>query len=319
MGNDLKISIITPSYNQGQFLAATIESVLGQEGDFFLDYIVVDGGSTDDSVGIIKSYERALKEKTWPVKCRGLNYRWRSEQDEGQSDALMKGFRLAEGEILAWLNSDDLYLPGALQAASSFLRDNPGIALLYGDAYNCDTDGNIVGRYPVVESAMADLAYSNFICQPSTFFRKRAFEEVGGLDPSLHYGMDFDLFAKIGQKFSCGYLPRVLSAFRLHDSSKTMRDDVLHANLEETLLLAYKHFDWAPVNRIFASCYYYSLAHFPRPLVKLRFPVAAAVLWTFFRYLRLNRGLRRQDLQLLNMENFKKLFKERTEMLRGRS
>src|SRR6266702_635663 len=109
------ISIVTPSYNQGAFLAETIESVIGQEGDFAIDYTIVDGGSSDDSVDIIRDYEARLHNGKWPVACRGVTLRWTGERDKGQTDALMKGFRMSQGEILAWLNSDDTYLPGALQ------------------------------------------------------------------------------------------------------------------------------------------------------------------------------------------------------------
>ena len=119
------ISIVTPSYNQGEFLEETLVSVLSQEGDFFLDYLVIDGASTDGSLEIIRRYAELLEKDEWPVRCRGIRYRWMSEPDNGQSDALMKGFNLAEGEILAWLNSDDVYLPGALQKVTSFLKATP--------------------------------------------------------------------------------------------------------------------------------------------------------------------------------------------------
>ena len=127
------LSIVTPSYNQGQFLVETIESVIGQSGDFHIDYIIVDGGSTDNSVEIIRHYDALLKQGEWPISCKGITYRWLSERDRGQTDALAKGFRMVNGEILAWLNSDDIYLPGALQTAAAFFRNNPGTGLLYGE------------------------------------------------------------------------------------------------------------------------------------------------------------------------------------------
>src|SRR4030067_2319821 len=127
------ITIVTPSYNQGRYLAETIESVLGQEGDFYLDYVITDGGSTDGSVEIIRRYERLLNEGARTIQCRGVRYRWVSEKDRGQSDAIMKGFRMAEGEILAWVNSDDAYLKGALQTVCSFFLRNPLTALLFGE------------------------------------------------------------------------------------------------------------------------------------------------------------------------------------------
>jgi glycosyltransferase involved in cell wall biosynthesis len=131
------ISIITPSFNQGQFLAETIERVINQAGDFGIDYIVVDGGSTDESIDIIRQYEAVLQRGEWPINCQGITYRWLSEKDQGQTDALMKGFRLAQGEVFAWLNSDDTYLQGALLTAASFFSDHPETELLFGDAHYC--------------------------------------------------------------------------------------------------------------------------------------------------------------------------------------
>ena len=106
------ITVVTPSYNQGKFLEETIISVIGQEGDFFLDYIIVDGGSKDSSVELIKKYEALLQRGEWPIRCRGIEYRWLSEKDNGQTDAIIKGFRMAKAEVLAWLNSDDTTFPG---------------------------------------------------------------------------------------------------------------------------------------------------------------------------------------------------------------
>ena len=101
----------------------------------------MDGGSLDNSVEIVKQYESLLIKGDWEIKCNGVNFRWQSGKDKGQTDALMKGFSMAEGEIFAWLNSDDIYLPGALQKAADILRNCPEITLLYGDAYFCDLNG----------------------------------------------------------------------------------------------------------------------------------------------------------------------------------
>src|SRR5574340_1418719 len=115
------ITVVTPSFNQGRFIDETIRSVISQEGDFYLEYLIMDGGSTDETVDIIKKYDRLIKEGKWPVKCRGIEYRWVSEKDNGQADAVNKGFKIARGEILGWLNSDDTYLPGALGKALKYL------------------------------------------------------------------------------------------------------------------------------------------------------------------------------------------------------
>jgi len=318
MGNHPVISIITPSYNQDSFLPQTIESIIGQEGDFYLDYIIIDGASRDSSVTIIKHYAKLLEEKIWDIKCNGINYRWLSEKDRGQAHALMKGFSLAEGEIFAWLNSDDLYLPGTLQTTAVFFQENLSNSFLYGDAHYCDTEGKIVGRYPAEEFDLEKLAYFNFICQPSTFFRRKAFEDVGGLDESLHFTLDYDLFIKIGKRFRCCYMPQVFSKYRLHGTSKTVRSDDLLEYHEEILYLTLKHFNWAPLNQVYGFCYYYCLSRLPVFLKKFRFlMIGSALFCAILRSLWLNHGLHRKDLKLLKLTNLRKIFKERMEILHG--
>lgn len=312
------ISVVTPSYNQAIFLAQTIESVIGQEGDFYIDYIVVDGGSTDDSVDIVKRYESLLRQGGWPIKCRGITFRWLSEKDGGQVDALMKGFCLADGEILAWLNSDDTYLPGALQAAASFFRSHPDTALLYGDADYCDASGAHIGSYRTAAFDLDRLAAANIICQPAAFFRRAAFEAVGGLDGTLHFAMDYDLWIRIGRRFSCRYTPRLLATYRLHASSKTVSAASLINNSEESLAVARRHFAWAPLTRVYSACHILCAARLPGGISRSRLALAAAAsICTLFRSLRLNRGFHRKDLKLLNRENFRKLFKSRIEIMTG--
>lgn len=313
------ITVVTPSFNQGEFLAKTIESVISQAGDFSIDYIVIDGGSTDDSVNIIRRHDILLKRGEWPVKCQGITFRWQSEKDKGQTDALMKGFRQATGEILAWLNSDDTYLPGALQTAAVYFKEYPDTGLLYGGAYYCDPTGTIIGKYQTEEFDLNALASFNFICQPSTFFRKNVFDAVGGLDESLHFAMDYDLWIRIGQRFPCRYLPGFLSMYRLHEASKTIRDETLHENIEAGLRLAIKYFDWAPLTRVYASCNCSCRSGLPAFLTKSwLIVICSAIICTVFRSLRLNRGIRRKDLKLLNIANFRKLFKSRFEVMIGK-
>jgi len=313
------ITIVTPSYNQGEFLAETIESVLGQAGDFAIDYIIVDGGSTDDSVSIMKHYDTLLQRGEWPTACRGITYRWVSEKDNGQADALMKGFRMASGSIFAWLCSDDTYLQGALQTIVACFHDHPDIGLLYGDAHYCDPAGIVVGKYRTEDFDLNVLASFNFICQPSAFFRKAAFDEVGGLDDMLHFAMDYDLWIRIGQRFHCRYLPRLLSMYRLHEASKTIRNDLLRENIEEGLRVTIKYFDWAPLTRVYASCNCSCRSNLPAFLSTSRLAVVcAALICAVFRSIRLNRGIRINDLKQLNMSNFRKLFKSRFEVMTGR-
>lgn len=312
------LSIVTPSYNQGEFLAETIESVMSQAGDFVIDYIIVDGGSSDGSVAIIQRYDDLLRRGRWPIRCAGITYRWLSEKDQGQTDALAKGFRMAEGDICAWLNSDDTYLSGTLQTVASFFRLNPDTGLAYGDVHYCDTAGAVIGRYRTEAFDYDKLAWFNFICQPAAFFRKHAFAAVGGLDETLQYAMDLDLWIRLGRRFPCSYLPKLLATYRLHVASKTVRDRTLYENSEEALRLVITYFHWAPLTRVYNSCRAACQARLPARLAGCRaVVVAAAVVCTVARSLWLNRGIRGNDLRLLNRANFQKLFKSRMELMTG--
>lgn len=318
MNMNTTISVITPSYNQGSFLPATIESVIGQAGDFCIDYIIVDGASTDDSVAIIRRYAIRMENGEWPIRCRGVRFRWFSEKDRGQVDALMKGFGVAEGTILAWLNSDDTYLPGALQTVAAFFRDQPETGLLYGDAHYCDAAGTVIGSYRTEAYDFQKLAWFNFICQPATFFRKDVWEEVGRLDAGLHYAMDYDLWIRIGSRFPCHYVPEFLATYRLHEASKTVRDATLYENSEEALHVAIRYFGWAPLTRVYNSCNFRCRARLPSFLSRRRLAVLiATVICSLIRSLWLNRGINKKDLHLLHRENFRKLFKSRLEIMTG--
>ena len=314
------ISVVTPSYNQGGFLAETIESVISQEGDFSIDYVIVDGGSSDNSLDIIKRYEARLRSGQWPVQCRGITCRWVSEPDKGQADALLKGFRMSHGEVLAWLNSDDTYLPGALQTAAGFLRDHPDTGLMYGNADYIDAAGAVIGSYRTEAFDLDKLASANIICQPAAFFRRNAFEAVGGLDGTLTFAMDFDLWIRIGRRFPCRHVPRLLATYRLHETSKTISSETLFKNSEESLAVTRRHFGWAPLTRIYTSCRILCISRLPDLLGRSRLAVAAAsLICTLFRSLYLNRGFHRSDLKLLTGSNLRKLLKSRLEIMTGRT
>lgn len=316
--HDPVISIVTPSFNQGAFLAETISSILSQEGDFFIDYLIIDGGSSDGSVAIIKQYEASLNSGEWPVNCRGITYRWVSEQDKGQSDALGKGLAMATGEILAWLNSDDTYLPGALQAAATFFRTSPDTGLVYGDASYVDSSGIVISEYRTGEFDLISLASANIICQPAAFFRKDAFTAVGGLDTGLDFVMDYDLWIRIGRRFTCRHVPIRLATYRLHDTSKTISSTTLMRNSEESLAVTMRHFGWAPLTRVYTSCSIRCKTRLPEFLARHRIACAVtAIACSIFRSLWLNRGVHRNDLRLLNRDNFRKLLRSRLEIMTG--
>jgi glycosyltransferase involved in cell wall biosynthesis len=208
----LKVSIVTPSFNQGRFIERTIDSVLSQRGDFELEYLVVDGGSTDETRSILRRHEGRL--------------RFVSEHDRGQSDAINKGFRMATGDVLAWLNSDDTYAPGALDAVVSALRVS-GARWCFGECLVDEQDREVrsaIARYKTWVSrrySRARLVGRNFIPQPATFFRRDLLAEAGPIDESLHFAMDYDLWLRFARLAAPVFVPRPLASFRWHGRSKT--------------------------------------------------------------------------------------------------
>ena len=205
-----KISIVTPSYNQGQYLEKTILSVLEQNYPNF-EYIIIDGGSTDNSVEIIKKYEKHLKY-------------WLSEPDRGQSHAINKGFEHATGDLLAWLNSDDYYMPGALHKVAEIAMANPQTGAIVGAGQFVNESGKVtLYKEPAgvtLESLYNWLDVFHFM-QPSCFFRKNAWEKCGHLDEQIHIAMDLDLWLKIAKHFEFVRTSALLSASLLHPNAKT--------------------------------------------------------------------------------------------------
>jgi len=206
-----KISIITPSYNQDEFLSECIESVLNQDYPN-LEYIIIDGGSTDGSVNIIKKYEKHI------------DY-WISEEDSGQSDAINKGFKLATGDIVAWINSDDFYYPGTFELIEKEYSSTPEASFYYGNGNRVDRKGVIKSlfyREGTPDFSLEALIYGlNYILQPVTFIRHAALIEVGYLDQKLHYGMDSDLWIRLASLCSPKKLMDVLAATREYGDTKT--------------------------------------------------------------------------------------------------
>lgn len=206
-----RISIITPSFNQDQYIEETIRSVILQ-GYPNLEFIIVDGGSIDKSVEIIRRYE------PW------LTY-WVSEKDKGQSDAINKGFNLATGEWVAWLNSDDLFLPEALWSVGMVACRELATTIIAGDVVNFDSETNV--DLATVHATGIELSsvvrYWERGCvwhQPGLFFPKATLDRIGYLDPALHYAMDHDLLCRLLTVCSVSYLQKPLARFRLHGQSK---------------------------------------------------------------------------------------------------
>jgi glycosyltransferase involved in cell wall biosynthesis len=206
------VSIVTPSFNQARYLEATIQSVLSQNYPR-LEYIIVDGGSTDGSVDIIKKYESKL---AW----------WVSEKDQGQTDAINKGFVHAKGNFLAWLNSDDTYEPNAISSAVKILQDDPEVGLVYGDANYINEGGRMIGRFPAAQTDLVRLRRGYVhIPQQAAFFRADLWRAVGPLDPSFYFAMDYDLWVRLAMRSRLKYVPQMWANFRLHTSGKTISAD----------------------------------------------------------------------------------------------
>ncbi len=204
----MKVSIITPSFNQAHFLEQTIQSVLGQNY-VCLEYLLVDGASTDGSLEIIHKYADKF---AW----------WASEPDAGQAEAINKGLHRAQGEYVAWLNSDDIYLPGAIERAVSTFKQHPEVGLVFGDVLAIDQNGQSTNHLRYGDWSLLDLMAFRVIGQPSVFMRRSVLEQAGYLDPSYHYLLDHQLWLRLGQFAEIRYIPETLSAARFHPESKNV-------------------------------------------------------------------------------------------------
>ena len=208
-GAALKYSVVTPTLNQGHFLKETIQSVQDQKYPF-KEHIVVDGGSSDDTFSILKDNEDHLK--------------WASLPGLGQSGAINHGWKISTGDILSWLNSDDLLVPGALEKVSETFETHPDVDIIYGDCLYIDRHGGFISQYPTQPFNYETLVRKaiTYIPQPSTFMRRKVFERLGGTDEKLSYVMDLDYWMRAGLYFEFLHLPEVLSKLRLHSEAKSV-------------------------------------------------------------------------------------------------
>jgi glycosyltransferase involved in cell wall biosynthesis len=210
---DPTVSIITPSLNQARYLEATIQSVLSQDYPL-IEYTIVDGGSTDGSMDVIKKYADRL---VW----------WVSEKDRGQTDAINKGFARATGDILAWINSDDTYEPGAVTSAANYLQAHPEVGMVYADCNYINENGRVIGKFPAAQTDLQRLRRGYVhIPQQTMFFRADLWKQVGPLDPSFYFAMDYDLWTRIAAHAELKYLAgQTWANFRIHTSGKTIAAD----------------------------------------------------------------------------------------------
>lgn len=206
------VTIVMPSYNQSKYLEKAILSVLQQDYPN-IEFFVVDGGSKDGSVEIIRRYHRSHSNRlVW----------WVSEKDKGQADAINKGFLRARGDLIAWLNSDDLYLPGAVSKAVKVLNENPDYGLVYGNLKSIDMEGRVFNTITYHDWQLKDLMAFRIIGQPSVFMRREAFFAVGGMDTTYDLLLDPLLFMRIAARYQIRYINEFFAAARFHPEAKNV-------------------------------------------------------------------------------------------------
>ena len=222
------VSIVTPSFNQAQYLEQTLRSVLEQDHPS-IEYIVIDGGSTDGSVDVIKKYEDKLMY-------------WVSEKDSGQAEAINKGLARATGDIVAWVNSDDFYFPGAIASAVKAFETYPEASMVYGDTVAVDENGEAIYFPKYTQWDLQDLLTFNIIGQPAVFMRRDVLLKAGFLDPSFHFLLDHQLWLRMASHAPMVYIPERWAAGRFHESAKNV------AQAEKFGQEAFRILDWAETN-----------------------------------------------------------------------
>jgi glycosyltransferase involved in cell wall biosynthesis len=233
------VSIVTPCLNAARFIEEAIESVLAQDYPR-IEYIVMDGGSTDGTLEILR---RVLH------KYDG-RLRFVSERDGGTADAINRGFRLSHGRIFTYLSADDVYLPGAVSTAVQALRENPEAAVVYGDAWWIDDAGSRIAPYPVRDFDAALLARECFICQPASFLRREAFENVGGMDPAWNLTFDYELWIRLARTYELRRVEGILALSRMHRANLSLgqRQKVFR----QTFQVLRRHYGYVPFQWIYA-------------------------------------------------------------------
>jgi len=225
--NNPDVTVVTPSFNQGAFIEETILSVLNQHGAT-IEYLVMDGGSADGTLDILKKYAGRLE--------------YISEKDRGQADAINKGLQRSHGRIVAYLNSDDTYFPGAVDRAVRFLDRHPEFAMAYGEGYHVDAQGRLLERYYTERFDFRRLAEICYICQPTVFLRREVLSSIGYFDAGLRFCMDYDYWIRVGKRYAVGYIPEYLAASRLHSETKTLSQRIqFHEEIVRTIKRHYGH------------------------------------------------------------------------------
>lgn len=228
------VSVVTPSYNMGRFLRQTVDSVLHQDYPK-VDYIVMDAGSSDDTVEILKSY--------------GDRLRYHSAPDRGQADAVNKGFAISRGKVFTFLNADDTYLPGAVGAAVQHMMNNPTVGVVYGEANYVKEDGSLIGRYPTMPFDAQTLNRCCYICQPASFMWSDVFQTVGCMNADLQFALDYDLWIRISKLYPMMKVDDLLATSRMYRENKTLGKR--HPVYMEILSTVKTHYEYIPFDWVF--------------------------------------------------------------------
>lgn len=257
MNSPFVFSIVTPSFEQGEYIARTMESVLTQQGNFLLEYRVVDGGSTDSTLKVLAEFEQAwnngtplpapyseyrsqFKNRSWN-NCLGIKFSWVSEKDQGQPDAINKGWKQATGSLLAFLNSDDMYLPGAFGKILDVSMRKPSVGIFYGGGVHVNENDILVALYPSEAPSLSRLFSHCIICQPTTFIRPQVIEKYQAMNISLQLSFDYEFWLRLMKnKVPFHFMSELLAVTRLHAKTKTLQrqNDVIQeiAEMQKTLL-----------------------------------------------------------------------------------
>ncbi len=268
------ISIITPSLNQGQYIERTIRSVLSQDVDG-LEYFVIDGGSTDETLSVLERYNNQLS--------------WISEKDDGHSDAINKGILRSSAPIIGWLNSDDIYYPGALRTVLNYFDEYPEVDVIYGDAYHIDQNDEIIEKYPTEDWNWDRLLETCYISQPATFLRREVIDRHGLLDIRLRYSMDYEYWLRLGKAgVSFAHVPQVLAATRLHETAFTISSRIAcHVAVNDFM---HEHFGRTPDRWIFNYSHAVVETKGFRRSERLRFALAVSIV-SYYASLRWNQRI----------------------------
>jgi glycosyltransferase involved in cell wall biosynthesis len=255
MDQSIRISIITPSYNQGIFLGRTLESVARQSYPAH-EHLVFDGGSSDETLQVLEA--------------AGASVRWISQPDDGQADAVNQGLKAASGEVIGWLNSDDIYYPDTFKTIVAAFASDPSLDVVYGAADHIDLEDVPFENYPTTFWDPELLRHTCYICQPALFFRRRVVERIGLLDPSLRYCMDYNYWLRLadaGCNFS--YIPQKLAGSRLYAENKTLSNrPAVHREIAEM----FRNYQGnVPLRWVFAYAHHSTAAQFDRDKDPIRF------------------------------------------------